>query len=69
MECSIIDDRYLGLGAGKDALDLARKVWRKCRHFNGQFVFLWHNHRLVKDGERALYEAILGINGEKGPSV
>ena len=61
MECTLIDERYMGLGVGEESLTLARQVWEKCRRFDGQFVFLWHNHRLVKNGERALYESVLGM--------
>lgn len=61
MECTLIDERYMGLGVGEESLTLARQAWDKCRHFGGQFVFLWHNHRLVKKEERALYELILGM--------
>lgn len=59
MECSIIDERYLGLGTGDAAADYIQNLKRSCRLFNGDFSLLWHNSRLVDSGERRLFREAL----------
>jgi peptidoglycan/xylan/chitin deacetylase (PgdA/CDA1 family) len=61
MECSIIDEHYMGLGTGEKALQVFAGLKRTCQQFNGDFTLLWHNHRLVEVEEQALYDKILKI--------
>lgn len=59
MECSIIDERYMGLGTGEAALEMFLNLKKTCQQFDGNFTLLWHNSRLVDINELELYEAIV----------
>ena len=59
MECSVIDQNYMGLGHGAEAANLILKLARTCRLFSGDFTLLWHNNRLIHHEERSLYEWVL----------
>jgi hypothetical protein len=59
MECSIIDERYMGLGTGEAALKMFLSLKSTCQQFDGDFTLLWHNSRLVDINELGLYEAII----------
>jgi hypothetical protein len=56
MECSVIDDQYMGLGHGQAALEIILRLARLCRAFSGDFTMLWHNTRLIAAESRNLYE-------------
>ena len=43
MECSVIADRYLGLGYTDQALDLMLTFKRRALRYGGNFTLLWHN--------------------------
>ena len=59
MECSVIDQQYMGLGSGKEALQLMTSLKDTCRKYHGDFTILWHNQRFVSKKERALYIQVL----------
>lgn len=59
MECTVIDERYMGLGAGEEAFALIRSIKDTCRSFNGDFTVLWHNTRFIDPQERELYHRML----------
>lgn len=59
MECSVIDSLYMGLGTGSEALAYFKRLKDQCRRFDGDFVLLWHNTRLLDPAERALYLGVL----------
>ena len=59
MECSVIDDGYLGLGIGPEALDKAMALMNACRRVEGCFTLLWHNSRLVTEDYRAFYQKLV----------
>lgn len=59
MECTVIDDRYMYLGTGEKAFSLVKSIKDTCRRFDGDFILLWHNTRLVDGRERKLYREIL----------
>lgn len=59
MECSVIDDRYLGLGITEKSLKVFLDLKNIVRKYEGDFVILWHNNRLNCVEERALYEKVL----------
>jgi hypothetical protein len=59
MECSVIDDLYMGLGMGERALNLMLRLAGMCRRVSGDFRLLWHNTRLSLPEERRLYENLL----------
>ena len=57
MDCSVTDDRYLGLGYGNEASSFLLKLKRACFNVSGQFS--WHNSNLTLARERDLYRYIL----------
>ncbi|MEO0397681.1 MAG: polysaccharide deacetylase family protein, partial [Cyanobacteria bacterium P01_A01_bin.137] len=60
MECTVLDQRYMGLGQNiEDAFDYIKCLKDTCRQFNGNFTMLWHNHRFASSAERELYEQVL----------
>lgn len=42
-----------------EALEVCRKLAQRCRRYNGDFVFLWHNTMLYDEGNRAFYAKLL----------
>ncbi len=61
MECSVIAERYLGLGYGPAALALIQQLQQRCRAMGGQFTLLWHNSHFTRAEDRELYwEVMLG---------
>lgn len=59
MECSIIDQRYMGLGRTEAALELMLRLLATCRRFGGEFTCLWHNDRFANATEQSLYQRLL----------
>lgn len=59
MECTVMAQRYMGLGMGEAALEKFRELKQSCRSVNGCFTLLWHNSQFGHPAERALYEAVL----------
>ncbi len=59
MECSIIADRYMGLGYSQQALDTFLKFKETCRKVNGQFTLLWHNSHFTSKQDKQLYQTII----------
>lgn len=59
MECTIIDQRYLALGAGKDAENKFVQLKNACRAVGGCFTLLWHNSHFETQSERNLYKNLL----------
>jgi len=61
MECSVIDERYMGLGTGEAAFEVFQSLKTACQQFQGDFTLLWHNSRLIEVEEQRLYERILRL--------
>lgn len=59
MECTVMRDRYMGLGDGERALDCFLRLKAACRRVGGTFSLLWHNSELRTRRRRDLYAAIL----------
>jgi hypothetical protein len=59
MDCSVMDDQYMGLGVGEVALESMVRLAGACRRVSGDFTLLWHNSRLVLPSERRLFERLL----------
>ena len=59
MESTVIDKQYMNMGYTEDALEYMLMLKERCKLFNGEFVLLWHNHRLVESQEKAMYEKLL----------
>lgn len=60
MECSVIADRYLGLGYSEPALALMQGYRNICHQFGGDFTLLWHNSHFNSDEDFRFYEALVG---------
>jgi len=62
MEVSLFSEAYMGLNQ-VEALEKVQEIMETVRHFEGEFVLLWHNSNLVLNGEDywATYEAILNV--------
>ena len=43
MECSIIDDKYMGLGFSCKSRDTFENLKKRCKLVEGKFTLLWHN--------------------------
>ncbi|QIB52611.1 polysaccharide deacetylase family protein [Pseudomonas sp. OIL-1] len=60
MECTVMAERYLGLGAGEVAFEKFELLKQRCRAVQGCFTLLWHNSQFNDKPERALYQRIFG---------
>lgn len=60
MECTVMAERYLGLGTGDVAFEKLELLKNRCSAVGGTFTLLWHNSQFLEKAERALYQRILG---------
>lgn len=49
---------YMHLSQG-EALEVCKKLAQRCRRYNGDFVFLWHNTMLYTEENRKFYTKLL----------
>jgi len=59
MECSVIDDSYMGLGYGEEALQTMKELKQKCFKYNGNFSLLWHNSHLKTKEDKKMFEEVI----------
>lgn len=59
MECTIINDRYMGLGHTKESLKTFLSLKETCRKVAGCFTLLWHNSEFTTEQDKQLYQAII----------
>ncbi|MFP2770645.1 polysaccharide deacetylase family protein [Oceanisphaera sp. KMM 10153] len=60
MECSVIDDIYLGLGNTFEAEKIFLELKKKCRKLGGCFTTLWHNSYFFNGAElKEMYRRII----------
>ncbi|MCT7655667.1 polysaccharide deacetylase family protein [Oceanimonas sp. NS1] len=59
MECTVMADRYMGLGTGDAAYAKFKQLKDACRAVKGCFTLLWHNSQFESVRESALYQRIL----------
>jgi hypothetical protein len=52
MECSVIAERYLGLGYSDQAMALMQGYRDICHRFGGDFTLLWHNTHFSQGADR-----------------
>ena len=62
MERTVIDERYMGFGRTKKAINYMIRLKKICQTCQGDFVFLWHNQRFVNSKEREMYKTLLDLN-------
>ena len=60
MECSVIAERYLGLGYSDQALALMQGYRDTCHRFGGDFTLLWHSSHFGNATDRRFYLALVG---------
>jgi len=58
MECTVIDEVYLGLGDSQSAEEVFLKLKESCHHVQGCFTLLWHNSFCEKNHIKNLYRSI-----------
>ena len=58
-ECSVIADRYLGLGYSDAAQDLMQGSRDTCHRMGGQFGLLWHNSHFGNEADGRFYQALV----------
>lgn len=59
MECSVIAERYMGLGYSDEALESMLAYKRTCRRFDGDFTLLWHNSHFIYDKDKQFYKELI----------
>ncbi|WP_417656305.1 polysaccharide deacetylase family protein [Pseudidiomarina aestuarii] len=60
MECTVLDEAYLGLGNNLEAaFQCMQNLKSTCKKVGGIYSLLWHNSYLTKQSERELYLACI----------
>lgn len=59
MDCSVIDQQYMGLGTSDGALKIMTSLKDTCRKYQGDFTLLWHNQRFASREEQEMYCRVL----------
>jgi hypothetical protein len=59
MECTVMSERYMGLGSTELALNKFKDLKDACRGVDGCFTLLWHNSELMTQSAKDLYVAVL----------
>jgi|GEM_PF-6421213 len=49
MECTVIEEAYMGLRAGKETEEIFLKLKKSFLHEYGYFTFLWHYSYFLKN--------------------
>lgn len=59
MECSVIANRYLGLGYTQEAMDRMLTLKQRALAHGGDFTLLWHNSHLTTAEDRAFFQELI----------
>lgn len=59
MECSVIDDCYLGMGYTDEALNLMLTLKKRALQFGGNFTLLWHNSIFLTIEDARFYQELI----------
>lgn len=59
MECSVIAERYLGLGYTDQAFDLMLALKQRALLYGGDFTLLWHNSHLTTAQDQEFYQELI----------
>lgn len=59
MECSVIDDAYLGLGYTEEALQKFKQLKENCQKVQGCFTLLWHNSHFSNSVDFEFYQQLI----------
>jgi hypothetical protein len=60
MECTVLDDAYLGLGASESAMEVMNSLRARCQRVGGLFTLLWHNSNLTNIANKSMYSQLAG---------
>ena len=55
MECTVMAQRYMGLGQSEQALEYMQNLQNICKRHGGDFTLLWHNTEVATPQEREIY--------------
>jgi len=61
MECTVIDEVYLGLGIGQEAEERILLLKERCRKVEGTFWLLWHNSYFKMPELNSMYERVVRV--------
>jgi hypothetical protein len=61
MECTVISDRYMGLGDSQESIDKFLELKEKCRKVSGCYTQLWHNSYFKKPEYFKIYQNVTSI--------
>jgi hypothetical protein len=59
MECTVIDDMYMGYGYTKDSIKVMKNIKNICKKYNGNFSLLWHNSHFKNSDDKKIFEEVL----------
>lgn len=59
MECTVIDNTYMGFGISEKAKREFLKLKERCYLVNGCFTLLWHNSYFLEGNTKEMYKSIL----------
>lgn len=62
MDCTVIADKYLGLGSTEAAFVKFNELKNKCRAVGGMFTLLWHNSFFRTSEDFDIYRRLLSNN-------
>jgi len=60
MDCTVVADRYLGLGTGAEAIGKFAALKNACKAVGGRYELLWHNSFLDDADHRTVYASNFG---------
>jgi hypothetical protein len=63
MDCTVIAERYLGLGPTEQAYNKFNELKRKCQQVGGVFTLLWHNSYFNCPEDFEIYRRLLSDLG------
>jgi hypothetical protein len=59
MECSVIADRYMGLGYSDEAMNLMLSLKEKSLAYGGDFTLLWHNSHFSTEWDKKFFTDLI----------
>lgn len=59
MECSVIDQAYMGMGYSQKALEYMKMLKQRCFQFSGDFTLLWHNSHFTNSMDMKFYQVLI----------
>lgn len=59
MECSIISERYMGLGYTEESMTIMKKLKQRALAYGGNFTLLWHNSHLTTQEDKAFFTELV----------